>query len=83
MDNTERTAYATVPHATPCDAVCSVEGCGTLFGDVHKVIRITLEELAMLAGLATADTEEAAGAPAGDRHPAGYALLLDNSLSRR
>jgi len=69
--------------ATPCEAVCSMEGCGTLFGEVHKAIRVTLDELAMLAGLATADTDHAQETHVPEHTPSAYSLLLENSLFRR
>lgn len=74
------TLSADTAGAASCDAVCSIEGCGTLFG---KALRITLDELAALAGLATADTGLTQDMQAPEHSPSAYSLLLENSLFRR
>ena len=79
----DQTIAAGTTGVIPGDAVCNIEGCGSLFGEVHKAIRITLEELAMLAGLATADTGVSQDTPSGETSPSAYSLLLENTLFRR
>jgi hypothetical protein len=51
-----------------------------MIGEAHKVIQVTLEELALLAGLATADTDEAGGTHAEAPGHSAYSLLLDPGL---
>jgi hypothetical protein len=69
MKNTASDIYTAAPNNTPCDSVCSMEGCATLFGEVHKIIRITLDELAMLAGIATVDNATVGGSATADKVP--------------
>lgn len=73
------------PHlaSTPIDGEpdCVREGWGGLIGDAQTAIRLTLDELALLAGMATADTAiHALPRIPALPEPSAYSLLLEPAL---
>ncbi len=53
-----------------------------MLGEAHRVIQVTLEELAMLASLATAETGTHYGHATDAANRSAYSLLLEPALFR-
>lgn len=65
----------------PDDPDCAREGWGGLLGEAQTAILVTLDELALLAGISTAETATHAEPnfpPASER--SAYSLLLEPAL---